>query len=134
MDFYSKVKNAIRQEPAKDVKIDEEESGPQIWMYGYSVYSKSDAVVIHQTTKNYTEKWQFGRREATLEFGPDPNSLIVGWQVISNWGDGTNGTWYKANDQILMTNHGAVHVRSEYDRGCDWSVVFYFVDAEDYQF
>jgi hypothetical protein len=58
----------------------------------------------------------------------------VGWQVISNWGDGPNGCWWKETNQILGSDHAAVHVKSQYDRGCDWSLRVYYVEAKDYQF
>lgn len=134
MDFYFKVKSAVSSEPAKDQRIDETSGGQQTWLYGFSTYPKSTAVVIHSQTQNYHDSWHVGWREKTLGFGPDGNSLIVGWQVIANWQDGTDGGWWKAKDQILLTDQSAVHVKSLYDRGCDWSVAVYYVDAKDYQF
>lgn len=133
MDFYQKVKNIVGGEPPEGHVINEG-TGRQVWNYGFDVYSKSPAVVIHQTTLAYRDTWRLGWREKTLEFGPDGKYLMVGWNVVSNWGDGTNGAWYKAVDQILLTDHAAVHVRSLYDRGCDWSLVLYYVDSKDYQF
>jgi hypothetical protein len=133
MDFYFKVLNVVGTEPAKDDKI-EEGTGQQTWMYGFSTYTKSGAVVIQNRYMRYNESWQIGWREHTFEFGPDGKYLIVGWEVISNWNDGSNGSWWKAVDRILMTDHAAVHVKSQYDRGCDWSVIVYYVDAKDYQF
>ena len=134
MDFYFKVKAAVPTEPANGHRIDETDSGQQTWLYGYGVYTKDPAVVINHVTMQYSDSWHIGWRERTLEMGPDGSRLIVGWQVTSNWGDGTNGGWWKAIDQILLTDHGAVHVTSLYDRGCDWSVTYYYVDAKDYQF
>jgi hypothetical protein len=29
---------------------------------------------------------------------------------------------------------GSIHVKSEYDRGTDWTVIWYYVDATDYLF
>lgn len=133
MDFYYKVKSAVSTEPDKDKQITEG-SGQQRWMYGFSVYTKSNAVAIHSTTLHYKKDWEFGNREHTFEFGPDGNNLIAGWEVISNWGDGTNGSWWKAVDKILLTDHAAVHVESEYDRGFDWTLKVYYVDARDYEF
>lgn len=133
MDFYLKVKNVVDTEPAENHSI-EEGAGQQTWMYGFNVYTKSGAVNIHQSVQTYKELWHVGRREHTFEFGPDGKFLIVGWQVISNWNDGSNGSWYKAIDRILLTDHSAVHVTSQYDRGCDWSLIVYYVDAKEYQF
>ena len=134
MDFYFKVKAVVGTEPGNGQVIEERADQQQSWLYGFSVYTKSTAVVIHTTELHYSDSWHIGWREHTFEWGPDQNYLIVGWQVLSNWGDGTNGSWWKAIDQILMTSHGAVHVKSQYDRGCDWTVRFYYVDAKDYEF
>ncbi len=133
MDFYFKVTAAVRTEPAKGANI-EEGTGQQTWLYGYSVYTKSPAVTIHSTNLHYSDSWHIGWREHIFQFGPDGNYLIVGWEVVSNWNDGTNGSWRKEVDQILLTSQAAVYVTSEYDRGCDWSLIVYYVDAKDYQF
>jgi hypothetical protein len=131
MDFYNKVR-AMNEQDTQEVV--ETASGAQIWSYGFSTYSKSPSVTIQQWQDRYHADWQIGWRERTFEFGPDDSKLIVGWQVISNWGDGTNGSWNKATDRILLTNHAAAHVKSQYDRGCDWTFRVFYVDAMDYQF
>lgn len=133
MDFYFEVLNAVRTEPAINSPI-EEGVGQQAWLYGFNTYPKSQAVTINSTTLNYKDDWHIGWREHTFGFGPDHTYLIVGWKVVSNWTDGTNGQWEKKVDQILLTNQAAVHVQSLYDRGCDWSFVVYYVNAKDYQF
>lgn len=133
MDFYFKVANVVGTEPQKDKGI-EEGKGQQTWMYGFGTYTKSGAVVIQSTTMRYSESWHVGRREHTFEFGPNGAHLVVGWEVVSNWGDGTNGSWWKAADQILLKDYAAVHVKSQYDRGCDWTLIVYYVDAKEYQF
>ncbi len=133
MDFYFKVLQLVRTEPAKDYHIDEGQ-GQQTWLYGYSVYTKSGAVVIHSTQLHYREEFHIGYRDHTFEFGPDGKYLIVGWEVISNWNDGLNGSWWKAIDTILLTSQAAVHVESKYDRGTDWSFSIFYVDSKDYQF
>ncbi|HWT02546.1 MAG TPA: hypothetical protein VN256_20000 [Pyrinomonadaceae bacterium] len=133
MDFYFKVVSQVGKEPGKDKRIDEG-TGQQTWIYGFSTYTKSGAVVINSNSMRYRESWHVGHRENTFEFGPKGDHLIVGWEVISNWNDGTNGGWWKAVDQILLKDYLAVHVTSLYDRGCDWSLIVYYVDAKDYQF
>jgi hypothetical protein len=133
MAFYYKVVAVVGTEPPMNQVI-EEGSGQQTWAYGFSSYPQSPAVVIHQTALRYQDSWHVGWREKTLEFGTNDGYLIVGWNVVSNWTDGTNGQWWKAIGTILLTSHGAVHVKSEYDRGCDWTVNYYYVDAQDYQF
>lgn len=133
MDFYFKVLNVVKTEPAKGTTI-EEGQGQQTWLYGFNTYTKSQAVSIQANNQRYSESWHIGWREHTFEFGPGGPYLIVGWEVVSNWNDGTNGSWTKQVDQILLTTQSAIHVKSEYDRGCDWSVTVYWVYAKDYQF
>ncbi len=133
MDFYFKVLSVVGSEPEKDHRTDEG-TGQQTWMYGFSTYTKSGAVIIQSNSMRYSESWHVGHREHTFEFGPNGNHLVVGWVVISNWNDGTNGGWWKAVDRILLKDYAAVHVTSLYDRGCDWSLIVYYVDAKDYQF
>ncbi|ADB49544.1 hypothetical protein [Conexibacter woesei] len=132
LEFYLRVKQAVAGEPAKDHAI-EEGTGQQSWPYGYRVWSKSNAVVIHRHDSRYEEKWQIGWREANIGFS-DPNAIVVGWEVVSDWGDGTNGQWWKTTDQNLLQDRAWVHVKSQYDRGCAWTIVVSYVDAADYQF
>lgn len=131
-DFYFKVRKAVGTEPAKGQEIDEG-TGQQTWMYGFSVYTKSPAVDIHVWEQSYREDWHVGWRERTLEFADD-KALVVGWEVVSNWGDGTNGQWQKTLDQNLLQSRAGVHVKSLYDRGCDWTLRVYWVDAALYLF
>jgi hypothetical protein len=132
--FYFEVQEKISTEPKKGDQTQEKASGPHIWLYGFDSYNKSDAVTIDLLTLNYDEEWHIGHREHTFEFGPDGKYMIVGWKVKANWNDGTDGEWDKAIDQILLTNHGAVHVYSQYDRGCSWTCIYYFVSKADYEF
>lgn len=131
-DFYLKVQQQISIEPGQNSEI-KEGKGQQSWLYGFSTYTKSNAVVINSLEDRYHEDWHIGWREHTFEFRND-NVLIVGWEVVSNWNDGSNGSWWKAAPRNLLEHYGAVHVKSQYDRGCDWSCRWYFVDARDYQF
>ena len=131
-DFYFKVLKAAPTEPAKDQHV-EEGTGQQTWMYGYSAYTKSPAVVIHNAELHYSDSWQVGWRETTLQFAND-RALVVGWEVVSNWGDGTNGQWWKTLDRNLLESRAEVHVKSLYDRGCDWTVRIYWVDRALYEF
>lgn len=133
LDFYLKVKKAIGTEPPKDQVI-EEGTGVQTWMYGYKEYAKSPAVSIATSEMHYAESWHLGWREHTFDFGPDDQFMVVGWQVISNWNDGTNGQWKKNIDQILLTNRASVHVQSRFARGCDWTVRIFYVRKKDYFF
>jgi hypothetical protein len=133
-DLYTMVRTQARTEPGQGAEIG---AGTQSnWMYGLSSYPKNEAVSdeIMKQEMRYAEDWHIGWREHTFEFGPDSRYLIVGWQVISNWTDGTNGSWWKATNQILGSDHAAVHVKSQYDRGCNWGLRVYYVEAKDYQF
>jgi hypothetical protein len=101
----------------------------------FRTYSQSNAVVIHSTQYRYNPQWEACKSQVyNFQFGPDDKYLIVGWQVVSNWQDGTNGYWGQATDQILLTDNATVHVESIIGRGCDWSLIIYYVDAKDYQF
>jgi hypothetical protein len=130
MDFYIKVREAVSTEPRKDQEIDD--SGRQSYLYGYSTYTKSNAVVINTDRYTYKEDWQVGWREHTFDW-QHTDRLIVGWEVVSNWHDGTNGWWEKKSDPILLTHRAEVHVKSLYDRGCNWSFNVFWVDAKDYE-
>lgn len=132
MDFYFEVLSRVGTEPKKDEHITEGKD-QQTWLYGFATYTKSDAVLIQSTTLTYKKSAHAGWREKGLEFANDAY-LIVGWQVVSNWGDGTNGSWWKTDDQILLESRGGVHVKSKYHRGLDWTVIFYYVDKADYEF
>jgi hypothetical protein len=129
-EFFEKVKAARKNEPATSSAIG---GRGEPWLYGFSSYDHSPvAVQIQAVKQNYAADWRIGWRENTLRFGPDPTKRIVGWQVISNWGGDHNGDWWKETDgSILLNNVGSVHVKSEYDRGTNWSVIWYVVDAKD---
>ena len=137
-DFYNLVRTAAAIEPHSGVSHSAGQ-GQNRWLYGYSAYPASAAIVIHNNNSDplrFHPSWHVGWRSGVLEIGPNQNKLIVGWEVISNWNDGSNGEWSKDDGQILLnqSGRGVVHVKSKYDRGCDWSLVYYFVDAADYQF
>jgi len=123
------------KEPSKDARIDDTASGQQNWMYGVGSWTRSGAVTIFSESFRYAEDWHIGWREKTFEFGPNGTRLIVGWNVIANRTDGNCGGWWKAKDgTILLTDFASVHVTSEYDRGTDWTLQIYYVNAADYQF
>ena len=109
--FYDKVVALVGEEPKKG-EIIKENAGRNKWLYGFSSYSESSAIVIHTTSLRFNEGYHIGRREKTLEVGPDQDKLFVGWEVVSNYSDGTNGEWWKTVEQILLTNHAAIHFKS----------------------
>jgi hypothetical protein len=134
-DFYLRVKAAIKDEPGKGAAIG---CRKEPWTYGFTSYDKDPvAVQIKSERQNYAEDWRVGWRENTFQLAPgkDDNKLIVGWQVISNWGGDHNGDWWRESaNPILLSKVGLVHVKSEYDRGANWSVIWYYVDSKDYLF
>lgn len=134
-DFYFKVKAAIKDEPGKGAANG---CRKEAWTYGFTTYDKDPvAVQIKSERQNYAEDWRIGWRENTFQLAPDKENskLIVGWQVISNWGGDHNGDWWRESaNNILLSKSGLVHVKSEYDRGTNWSVIWYHVDSKDYLF
>ena len=131
MDFYFMVRAAIGTEPAQG--HENEDSSRQSYLYGYTTYTKGDAVTINTDHDHYADKWQIGWREHTFDW-EHGDRLIVGWEVVSNWHDGTNGFWRKNSSSILLGHRAEVYVKSAYDRGCDWSLNVSWVDAKDYDF
>ena len=134
MDFYRQVKACIHLEPKNGVEIDEG-TGQQTWTYGFDAYPQSAAVVIHTTPIAYKgDGTTLGSETHVFQYTPGRKALIVGWQVNSNYHDGTNGSWSKSVDQILLTGSGAVTAKADFNRCFNWSVTFHSVDAADYQF
>lgn len=134
-DFLAKVQALVREEPPKDEPLEDVPGGPDIWTFGFEEYPQSKAVILHRTDLRFVKSWFLGGwREHTFTFGPDQRFLIVGWKVAANRTDDHDGSWWKASDSILMTHEARVHVKSQYDRGCDWCLTLYYVNAADYQF
>ncbi|GHO98063.1 hypothetical protein KSF_081110 [Reticulibacter mediterranei] len=133
-DFYFKVKNAIGNEPKEGIGT-AETGGVHSWLYGYNTYPLSSDVVISSSDMKVARIGTgAGYWEYTFQFGPDNKYLVVGWEVIAYWTDGTDGEWWKSVPQILLTSQAAVHVKSRWGRGFDWGLRVYYVDAKDYQF
>jgi hypothetical protein len=136
--FYLKVMSKAPAEPATNARLG---GRRQPWLYGYSSYDLDPAAVqIKSETQDFLHDYYVGqpaRWENTFQFGSVTDSkMIVGWQVISLWGDDHNGEWWKVSDApILGTNMGLVHTKGEYARGSKWKVIWYYVDdAKDYRF
>jgi len=131
MDFYLGVKDLVSTEPKQGQKIEEDATRPS-WKYGLK--SGSGAIFVDNTEQRYKQDYNGpGWNQHTFVFD-DPTKHIVCWEVIANRNDGKNGSWMKVVDQILLTGYAAVHVSSAYDRGTDWSLRVYYVNAEDYPF
>ena len=134
-DFYVMVQAMAREEPALNEPLEDAPGGPDTWSFGFDEYPRSKAVVLSRTDLRFAKSWHLGGwREHTFTFGPDGKHLIVGWKVISNRTDDHNGSWMKLSHPILLSHEARVHVKSQYDRGCDWCLTLYYVNAADYQF
>jgi hypothetical protein len=131
MDFASKVRDAIGGEPGQGHSTDD--SGRRSYFYGYNSYPRSSAVAIKMDSESYSDVWQIGWREHTFDW-QHQDRLIVGWEVVSNWADGTNGIWRQDSAPILASHRANVYVKSWYDRGCNWTLNVWWVDAKDYDF
>jgi hypothetical protein len=134
LDFYFKVKAKVGTEPPKDQTTKEERD--HRWSYGLSTYTKNSGVVIQMREFHHQESHGGILQVLEYSFATEAleNTLIVGWEIISNWGDGTNGYWWKEQPQIIMTANPAVRIQSQKGRGFDWNLKIYYVNADDYQF
>jgi hypothetical protein len=132
MVFASKVRDAIGTEPGPGHSTDD--SGRRSYFYGYNQYPRSSAVAIKMDSENYADVWQIGYRDHVFDWRHE-DRLVVGWEVVSNWADGTNGWWRQdSSPSVLMTHRANVYVKSWYDRGCNWTLNVWWVDAKDYDF
>jgi hypothetical protein len=109
------------------------------WSYGFSAYPNSDAVVVRQTDYEHYLAWYEDQPTGyggyiyhDFQFN-NPNALIVGFEIVSDWTDGLNGQWKLPSDPLLQ-NQGLVSIRSEKFRGTNWRCRWFYVDAKDYQF
>ncbi|MCI5123102.1 MAG: hypothetical protein D3925_01150 [Candidatus Electrothrix sp. AR5] len=132
-DFYYEVKAQVTKEPNRNVEIKGNKSG-EYWLYGFNKYNESDAVNISHDKQPYSIGWKSGHRDHSFSFKNPSNksSILVGWSVQSNKND--NGSWKKTCDQVILENYATIYTRSEFDRGIDWTITWYYVDADDYRF
>ncbi len=134
-EFFLKVKEAVDGEPPSGRETEAKSSGPSEWLYGFDAWPRSEAVNIHSLPMEHHDDYRFaGRRTHSFKFNRGGKYLLVGWRVVSIWSDGTNGGWGKSTDRILLQSHGEVFVRSKVTRGFHWKVIYYFVDADLFQF
>lgn len=127
--FSTQLVAAALTEPAKDHNFDADK-GTVRWGYGFQKGTLPGIVVASQSD-SVAADWKIGWREHVFSFR-DSARLIVGWDIICNWDDGTGGDWHKACDQIIGQSAGEVYVKSDYDRGYSWTIVWYHVDASLY--
>lgn len=127
--FFSQVMESAKSEPARDQNFDADK-GTVRWNYGFN-NSNLPGVSVASASDHVEQDWKIGWREHTFNFR-DSTKVLVGWDVICNWTDGTGGDWHKACDQVIGRGAADVYVKSDYDRGYSWSIVWYFVEATLY--
>lgn len=126
--FFTQVVAASKTEPAEGENFDADK-GRVRWGYGFQ---RGDApgIDVASISQNYSADWKIGWRENVFTFR-DTSKVIVGWDVICNRTD-NGGDWQKRSATIIGRNNGNVYVKSDYDRGCSWTIVWYTVDANLY--
>ncbi|PTQ74160.1 serine protease [Pseudomonas sp. GV071] len=127
--FYSQVLMAISSEPKADELIDADK-GVVRWGYGFN-QSTLPGVNITSETVDRSESSGSGWQKFVFRY-QNSSRIIVGWDVICNWTDGTGGDWKKVSQQILGRASGDVFVKSDWWRGFSWTVRWHTVDAADY--
>jgi hypothetical protein len=130
--LYANTCKARATEPKQNTE-NHASTGSVFWSYGTTFSPDPENIKISKETQTVHDGYHIGWRKKTLAFeqGGIP-SIVVGWEVHSNWADGSNGYWEKAAPTNLWTNQAAVFFKSQYDRGFDWTVSYYYVAAADY--
>ena len=127
--FYTQVVAAAGSEPP--ARQDQEaRDGRSRWGYGFQ-QGNAPGVVVTATSQRVTAPWRLGHNEHVFSFR-DSSRVIVGWDVVSNWADGTGGWWHKLGETVVGRTGGDVFVSSRLTRGYDWTVTWYTVDASLY--
>lgn len=127
--FYSQAIEAAKTEPGENQRFDADK-GRVRWSYGFQ-NSNLPGVEITSIKNNVNAEWKIGWNEHVFAYR-DSGKVVVGWDIICNWSDGTGGDWEKRSDQIIGRSAGNVYVKSDYDRGYSWSIVWYVVDSNLY--
>jgi hypothetical protein len=127
--FFTQVVAASRAEPAKDQNFDADK-GTVRWGYGFQ-RSTLPGVVVSSLSDSVAEDWKIGWREHVFSYR-DSTRLLVGFDITCNRNDGFGGDWHKASDHVIGQSAGDVYVKSDYDRGYSWTIIWYSVDASSY--
>ena len=127
-NFCSQVIRAATTEPAQGANVNAND-GRVVWPYGFTV--GGEGVEITRLDERVSADWKIGWNEHTFVYR-DASKIVVGWTLTCNRNDGHNGDWHKACDQVLGRGGGDVYVKGDYDRGYDWTITWYVVDAHLY--
>ena len=113
----------------------EGKNGSSTQSFGYNSTPAGLSIKVLSNTQNYSQ--QSGIGSITHSFvwpgsGIGTNVVIVGWEIVDNWGDGTNGNWDRPGNAMIGASTGDIGINGEYDRGINWSLVVYYVDKGDF--
>ncbi|MFI5527251.1 hypothetical protein ACIA8O_01720 [Kitasatospora sp. NPDC051853] len=100
------------------------------WSYGCTSQTGAPWPVTLRRLDYRKGGGEVGYRTHTFDY-PDPGQgtgVVVGWEVVANWADGSDGYWSKESETILLGNRASVHVKGAYDRGTDWTLNVYTID------
>lgn len=117
---YLKIKADAETEPKQKEKMRSSEA--TVWRYGLSDYP---GCILKEEI--FRAGWKIGWQERDFHF-QEPGKTIVGYELISNWTDGSNGDWWKTSYGGLLGHRLDLHISSYYDKGCDWTIRAYLVD------
>lgn len=88
-----------------------------------------------QNSRSAKAEWKMVSQTEPMVMPEDRARLLVGWKVVSNWGDGTNGKWRNWKKTATILSHsGETRATSDAYRGMDWTTYWYYVDTDLYQF
>jgi hypothetical protein len=96
--------------------------------YGITEKTKGLPVPIEVASDSVAEEWHIGFREHRFSWPWSPydeSQVVTGWRILANWGDGSDGDW--SDGSLIGKNSGSVNVKSEYDRGYNWTLQVCFV-------
>ncbi len=123
---YNLVKNAADAPYWEDM-----DSGSKYeWTYGITDY---DGAVCYEQQKSKSYETFYYQRH-TFSFN-DTEKRIVGYKIIANWQDGTDGKWFKnLNERYLLSHRGEISIKSYLSRGFNWTIKWYAVDMDKIDF
>ncbi|MFJ8434070.1 hypothetical protein ACIQ9P_22480 [Kitasatospora sp. NPDC094019] len=128
LDFFLDVRDAAATEPGKD-RHQDAGNGLGTWSYGYQSAPADLGLTVNTWSDSYHRGSGVGHRSHTFTFDSHGAFVVVGWEVVAHWTDGSDGFWAKEVDTALLGTVATVYVEGKYDRGTNWSVRVAYVDA-----